>query len=125
MSPESKGILITFSVKKEKLKSNSERTQFYKKLYGWEQTVPGEKKEYVYHREGVLEGVPHQRVDQSSFIVPEDSFEKIMDFFDEWRNKIIFKSFKVILDDDDFFKEFDDMRNTMREARKRMMERME
>jgi hypothetical protein len=96
---QSKGVIFTFSMKSARI-SNSEKTKFFKELYGWTQTVPGGKKKYVYHREGVLEDVPHEKVDQSSFLVPEDSADELMGFFDEWRKKVMLKTFKVLLDND-------------------------
>ena len=95
-----KGVLFTFSIRTEKFESNSEKTKFFKSLYGWTQTVPKGDKEYTYRREGVLDDMPHMRVDQSSFIIPENDSDKITDFFDEWTNKVIWKNFRVLLDED-------------------------
>jgi hypothetical protein len=103
-----KGIIFTFSMKSARV-SNSEKTKFFKELYGWTQTVPGGKKKYVYHREGVLEDVPHEKVDQSSFLVPEDNADELMEFFDEWSKKVMFRTFKVMLDND-MFKELQGFR---------------
>lgn len=107
-----KGIIITFNVKSGAGK-NSERVKFFKQLYGWEQTVPGKKKTYEYHREGVLDEVPHKRIDQSAFIVPENEVEKIMQFFEQWHKKVIFNTFKVLIEDESIFDEFDRMRREM------------
>lgn len=96
---QKKGVIFTFSMKSARV-SNSEKTKFFKELYGWTQTVPGGKKKYVYHREGVLEDVPHEKVDKSSFLVPEDSAEDLMEFFDEWSKKVMFRTFRVMLDND-------------------------
>ena len=98
-----KAVIITFSTKTDK---NSDRTKFFKQLYGWEQTIPGKKKTYEYHREGFLEKVPHKKVGEGSFIVPENEFNKVMDFFEQWHKKVITNAFKVILNDD-LFTEFD------------------
>lgn len=94
-----KAMLITFSVRSEKFDSNYERNKFFRGLYGWKQVIPSEKKTYEYHREGVLDEMPHKKVDQSSFIVPEDNFERITSFFEEWHKKVIWKTFKVLLED--------------------------
>jgi hypothetical protein len=117
MKEEKKAVLIAFSVQSGKFESHYERNKFFRGLYGWKQTIRKEvivgeskkpkKKFYTYQREGLLDEIPHEKVDQSSFIVPEDDAGKIMNFFKEWRDKVMWKSFKVLLDKDfeDFFKE--------------------
>ena len=104
---ERRGILIAFSIKTEKIKNNSEKSRFFKELYGWTQTVPKENKTYSYYREGVLDEMPHVKVAKSSFVIPEDNFDEITDFFEEWSNKVIWRTFKVLLDRD-IEKEFDE-----------------
>ena len=106
---EKKGILITFSIKSQKF-TPSERTVFFRKLYGWKQVVPTEDKKYEYERPGILDEMPHEKVDKSSFIVPEDNFDEIMNFFDQWTNKVMLKTFKVLLDREtkDIFDEFEE-----------------
>ena len=104
-----KVVMFTFSMKTQKI-TNSDKTKFYKELYGWTQTVPGGKKKYVYRREGIIEDVPHENIGQSSFLVPENQSEKMMQFFDEWRKKVMFRTFRV-LDDQDFFKDFKPLRH--------------
>lgn len=104
-----KAVMFTFAMKSARV-TNSEKTKFFKELYGWTQTVPGGKKKYVYHREGVLEEMPHEKVNQSSFLVPENEAERMMEFFDEWGKKVMLKTFKVLLDDNDFFREFRELR---------------
>jgi len=66
-----------------------------------------EEKVYTYRREGLLDEIPHKKVDQSSFIVPEDDFERITRFLKEWHDKVMWKTFRVLLDEDldDFFEE--------------------
>ncbi|MCS7105707.1 MAG: hypothetical protein NZ942_00065 [Candidatus Aenigmarchaeota archaeon] len=107
---EKKAVLICFSVNSEKFKSYSERNKFFKKLYGWKQVIRKEikigkkEKAYVYERQGLLDEIPHLKVDQSSFIVPEEEFEKIVEFLKEWHDKVIWRTFKVLLD-----KEFEEL----------------
>jgi hypothetical protein len=111
-----KAVLICFSVKSGKFESHYERNKFFRGLYGWKQmirkeiVVEGKKpktqeKVYTYRREGLLDEMPHIKVDQSSFIIPENNFEKIVRFFEEWHDKVIWKKFKVLLEEDfeDFF----------------------
>lgn len=117
MKEEKKAVLIAFSVQSGKFESHYERNKFFRGLYGWKQMIRKEvfvskkqkpqEKVYTYRREGLLDEIPHEKVDQSSFIVPENDVGKIMKFFKEWRDKVMWKSFKVLLDEDfeDFFKE--------------------
>lgn len=95
-----RGVLITFSIKTSRFKTPSEKTKFFRMLYGWKQVVSNEDKTYEYKRPGILNEIPHEKVDQSSFIVPEDYVDEIMKFFEEWHNKVIWRSFKVLLDKD-------------------------
>jgi|SRR3989344_7398525 len=101
-------VLVTFSVNTSKFDSNSDRNKFFKNLYGWEQTVPTETKEYHYHRKGILDTMPHSRVDQSSFIVPDANFDEVISFFEQWTNKIIWKTFKVLLEKDEMDEMFEE-----------------
>jgi hypothetical protein len=95
-----KAMLITFSINSQKFESSYERNKFFRKLYGWKQIIAKENKKYVYQREGLLHKVPHIKVDQSSFIVPEEECEKVIKFFEEWADKVIWKNFKVLLEED-------------------------
>jgi len=104
MTKEKKAVLICFSVKSERFDSNYERNKFFRGLYGWKQIIKKEKKSYTYHRSGILDEIINKKIDQSSFIVPEDNFEKIIEFLQEWEDKVIWKTFKVLLEED--FKKF-------------------
>ncbi len=106
---EKRATLVSFSVRCDKCGA-VERSRFFKALYGWEQRIPAEKKTYVYHREGLLDDMPHMKVGQSSFIVPDADFNKVVSFFEQWSNKIIWKTFKVMMDDEieEVFEEFEE-----------------
>ncbi len=99
-----RAVLVTFSVNCRKFSSTYERNKFFKLLYGWKQVIKKERgkdeKIYVYRREGLLDEIPHQRIDQSSFIIPEDEFEKIERFMREWEKKVIWKAFKILLEEE-------------------------
>lgn len=101
MKSGKKAVLITFSIKSEKFKNYYERNKFFRELYGWRQIIKKEKV-YSYQREGLLNEIPHMRVDQSSFIIPEDEFDKIEKFMREWGEKVMWKAFKVLLEEDVF-----------------------
>ena len=102
-----RAILICFSIKSEKFKNNYERNKFFRGLYGWKQVITKEKKVYTYRRSGLLDEIPHKKIDQSSFIVPEKEVDRIISFLREWHDKVIWRTFKVLLDEDleEFFKE--------------------
>lgn len=94
-----KAILVCFNINSEKFESNYERNKFFRGLYGWKQIIIKKEKKYVYRREGLLDEIPHIKVDQSSFIIPEKEFEKIIRFFEGWADKVIWKTFKILLED--------------------------
>ena len=91
-------ILISFDTVKEKFESPSERNRFYWKLYGRKQVVVKHSKRYVYQREGILEEIPHIKVADSVFIVAMEHMKRMMNFFDQWEDKVELKTFPVILD---------------------------
>lgn len=103
---EKRAVLICFNVRSEKFDSNYERNKFFRGLYGWKQiikkdTSEGEKK-YTYERDGLLDVIPHKKVDQSSFIVDTSDADDIFRFFDEWTDKVMWNTFKVLLEEDIF-----------------------
>jgi len=95
-----KAILICFSVNSEKFENKYERNKFFRHLYGWKQIIRKEEKVYSYERNGLLDEIPHLKVDQSSFIIPEAHIRKVIEFLKEWEDKVIWKTFKVLLDED-------------------------
>jgi hypothetical protein len=95
-----RAVLFAFTIKNNKLSSSYEKVKFFKMLYGWKQVVSTKKNKYEYERPGLLTKIPHIKVDQSSFIVSEDFTDRIIEFFNEWADKIIWKSFKVLLEED-------------------------
>ena len=92
-------ILISFTVKTNKL-SKYETSKFFRLLYGWKQIVCTPTNRYEYKRAGLLDSIPHIKVDQSTFIVPEEFMDEIIKFFDRWMDKVIFKTFKVLLEEE-------------------------
>jgi len=102
-----KAILICYSFESKKGK-DYQRVKFFKSLYGWKQVIK-KKKKYVYKREGLLDRIPHLKIDQSSFIVPEKFEEEILNFMKEWKDLVCFKKFKVLIDEEleNLFKEIE------------------
>jgi len=95
-----RAVLITFTVKTNRFNSNSERNKFYKELYGWKQIVKKERKRYVYRREGLLDEIPHIKVDRSMFIIMKRHVERMRKFLEEWEDKIKWDMFDVLLDEE-------------------------
>ncbi len=94
---ENTGILISFDMDCSKFDSNYERNKFFRGLYGWEQVIRKNNSVYHYHREGVMNEVPHIKVDNSVFIVALEEMQRILDYFGEWESKIHWKTFQVLL----------------------------
>ena len=91
-------ILISFDTIKEKFESPSERNKFYWELYGRKQVVIKDSGRYEYDREGLLDNINHIKVSNSVFIIAMNHMKKMMEFFDEWEDKIDLKTFPVLLD---------------------------
>jgi hypothetical protein len=109
-----KAVLITFTVKTERFDSVYERNKFFRMLYGWKQIIRKElvrkpkEKVYVYRRVGLLDEIPHVKVDQSSFIIPEKEFQKVFKFLKEWHDKVMFRTFKILLEDSSILRELEE-----------------
>jgi len=99
MIEKKRAVLITFTVNTSKFDSMSERNKFYKELYGWKQIVKKEEKRYTYRREGLLDEMPHIRVDKSMFIIMKRHMNMMRRFLEEWEDKIKWDTFDVLLDE--------------------------
>jgi len=97
-------ILISFDTKADAFESPYERNKFFSKLHGRKQIIIKGGRRYEYRREGLLDVVPHLKVDNSVFIIMEKHMKLMEDFFREWRDKVMFKSFPVLLDGEEFKK---------------------
>ena len=95
-------ILISFSTHTERFDSNYERNRFFNGLYGRVQKVRHGDEVYAYRREGLLDEIPHIKVDSSVFIVALQEMERILQYMREWRPKIEYKSFPVLLENDEW-----------------------
>lgn len=96
--------LVTFEVISSNFKSNYQRNKFYRGLYGWTQIVKKNGKKYEYKRDGLLDEVPHIKVDKSVFILPIHSVEKIKKYLESWGEAVDYDLFKVLLGSDKFKK---------------------
>jgi len=94
-------ILVSFNTSMEKFESVSERSKFFEKLHGRKQIIIKENKKYEYHRLGVLDEMPHIPVDNSVFIIMQEHMKRMEEFFGEWEDKVMFKTFPVLLDEEE------------------------
>ena len=107
-----KAVLICFSIQTKKFRNNYEKCKFFKALYGWKQIIPKKEKTYVYERKGLLNRIPHLKVDQSSFIIPKNFLDEMIRFLEEWEDKVIWRHFEVLINEEierifeEFKKEF-------------------
>ncbi len=93
--------IVTFHTRPEKFESDYERVKFFRGLHGWNQVVPNKQKRYVYRRPGLLEGVPHVKVADSAFIIAMEHAKRIMDYFDEWSDKVEVEMMEAMMRDRD------------------------
>ena len=95
-----KAVLISFSIMTKKFENKSERNKFYKELYGCKQIVKKKEKKYTYRREGLLDEIPHIKVDRSVFIIMKKHMDRMIKFLEEWEDKIKWNVFDVLLDEE-------------------------
>lgn len=95
-----KAYLISFSTQTKKFKNVNERNAFFKQLYGWKQKIVKKKKVYYYERKGIFHQINCVKIDQSTFIVDENDFEKIESFLKKWKDKVIWKCFKILIEEE-------------------------
>lgn len=97
-------VLISFNTHSEKFESNYERNKFFRGLYGWKQIIRKNDSEYRYERDGLLNEIPHIKVDSSVFIVAMKEMQRILNYMEEWDDKIDYGFFKVLLEPDEYEK---------------------
>lgn len=91
--------IVTFHTRPEKFDSDYERVKFFKGLHGWNQVVPNKQKRYIYRRPGILEETPHVKVADSAFIVAMQNMKRIMDYFEEWSDKVEVEMMEAMMRD--------------------------
>jgi len=92
-----KAVIISFSTQSKHFESANERNKFFRGLYGWEQVVPGERRDYRYRRPGLLDDVPHMKISDSVFMVSADHMKRVLEYFDQWQRKVEFEVLEVML----------------------------
>jgi hypothetical protein len=93
--------LVTYNTRRENFESVYERNKFYRGLFGYKQTVKRNGKTYEYEKDGIMDEIPHARIDDSVFIVPEGEEEKMREYFLEWSEKVSHHIFTVTVEDED------------------------
>lgn len=93
-----KTIIIAFHTNRDSFESDYERSKFFKDLHGWKQTVPKENKKYLYHRNGLLDEVPHMKIADSVFAVAAEHMERIEEFFDQWESKVEYDIIEAMME---------------------------
>jgi len=92
-----KAVIIKFSIESRNFSSNTERNRFFRELYGWKQIVTKEKKKYTYQREGLLDQIPCARIDKSMLLMQKEYVNEILNFLQEWEDKVNWNVFDVLL----------------------------
>jgi len=95
-----KAVIIKFSIESRNFGSHTERNRFFRELYGWKQVVIKQEKRYIYHREGLLDQFPCERIDKSMLLIRKEYVNKILKFLQYWENKVNWNIFDVLLDEE-------------------------
>jgi len=91
-------VIIKFHTRSKKFSSDYERNKFFRGLHGWKQIIPGEKKKYLYKRTGLLDEIPHAKIADSVFMVAMENMRRVMEYFDQWENKIDYEMTEVMME---------------------------
>ncbi|MFH1630628.1 MAG: hypothetical protein ABIA21_00185 [Candidatus Aenigmatarchaeota archaeon] len=92
-----KVVIVTFDTRSDQFDSSYERNKFFRELHGWKQTVPHGEKRYSYHREGLLDGIPHMKISGSVFAVAHEHMRQVEAFFDQWQRKVEYDMIQVMM----------------------------
>ncbi|MGC9058832.1 MAG: hypothetical protein ACP5H3_00270 [Candidatus Aenigmatarchaeota archaeon] len=91
-----RGIIIVYDIDTKKLK-RSEVAKFHRKLYGY--TDNSQFGKYKYHREGLLDKIPHF-IPSRSVIVTKKGYEKeIVKFIKRFTSKVFVREIKLEKED--------------------------
>ena len=96
--------IVTFHTRPEKFDSDYDRVKFFRGLHGWNQVIPNKEKKYTYRRPGILEETPHVKVADSAFIVAMENMKQIMQYFDEWSDKVEVEMMEAMMRDRDIIR---------------------
>ena len=97
--PETEAALFTYNTERKNFDSVYERNKFYRGLFGYKQTVRKNGKEYSYEKDGLMDEIPHMRIDDSVFVTSTNYVSRIKTYFEEWGEKVSIHVFTVIIED--------------------------
>lgn len=97
-------VIITFHTRSDRFDSEYDKSKFFRELHGWKQTVPRNGKRYVYMRKGILGEVPHIKVSDSTFIVPSEEAKTLVEYMQEWADKVEFEMLNMMMKQREFMR---------------------
>ena len=98
--------IVSFSVRTSEFASLGERNVFFRGLYGYKQVVTRGNKRYCYKHSGILDRIPHFKIDDSVFMIPERELRESTKYVNRWKRKVEYKIIKVILNEKRLIKYF-------------------
>ncbi len=96
-----KGVLFSYDTKREKFDSLYDRNKFYRGLFGYKQTVKENGKVYRYEKKGLINKIPHIKVEDSVILVLKEDAKCFEDYLERWGEKVKYRTFKVLLKERD------------------------
>jgi hypothetical protein len=99
MSDGSEAVLISYDVRSDRFDSMYERNKFYRGLFGYKQTVRRNDTVYHYDKDGLLDTLPHIKVEDSVVIIRRDDLQPVTAYFHEWDGKVDVQMYKIQLED--------------------------
>ena len=95
-------VIVSFDTRSHLFESAYERNKFFRGLYGWDQVV----KKYRYRRSGLLDDIPHSKIADSVFMIAMENMEKVMEYFEQWQQKVEWEMTEVIMEREKLLKQF-------------------
>jgi hypothetical protein len=96
---EKKAVLLSYDVRSDRFETRSERNTFFRGLFGYKRTVRRNDTVYHYDTDGLLDEIPHIKVEDSVFIIRRRDMQPFKEYFREWTEKVDVQMFKIKLED--------------------------
>ena len=77
--------------------------KFMQKFYGQDST--SWKGKYVYHRHGILEGIPHRKLLRGVIILRNEDVQMVLDFLGQYSLTLHVREVKLTEDDENILRE--------------------